>query len=240
MDYGQLKNYIFVVPIVMFIVNLAIVINHNFRILRALFCLLTLFAAALDLSFGAINHPWHMWIWISFIFVFLPNPESMSERAFKLSTVSTIVYVQAMLLLFYTMAGAGKFKAGIAALIAGTSGNFSLTGFASLLADRMLQGHGSTILGWVFVDWPYLGFLPFTAIIILQAISVFVAFIPRLHRIWGLMLILFHFGTALLMDIYFPTHVAWMAIFFVFSPFYTGYGYRLREPAGSATGALRL
>ena len=45
------------------------------------------------------------------------------------------------------------------------------------------------------------------------------AFIPRLHRALGLVLIGFHLGTGLLMDIYFTAHVLWLALFFVYSPF---------------------
>jgi hypothetical protein len=56
-------------------------------------------------------------------------------------------------------------------------------------------------------------------LIFVQTFSLPVAFFPRLHRIWGLTLIGFHFGTGILMDIYFPTHILWLAVFLVCSPF---------------------
>ena len=124
-----------------------------------------------------------------------------------------------MFLLSYSMAGSLKLVAGIKSLVAGEMGNFSLLGFSSLLADRMVQGRGSTILGEFFVDNPYFGFPIFVALIFLQAFSFPVAFFPRLHRVCGLTLIGFHLGTGLLMDIFFTTHILWAALFLVCSPF---------------------
>ena len=222
LEVGNLKQYMVAIPIVLFLVNCALMVDHGSRALRILFSALCLFAAAIDNSYGAINHGWHEWFWISFLLIFLPSRKAMDTRSYQLATVSNLVYVQTMLMLFYTMAGSAKLIAGLEALATGQGGNFAPLGFASLIAERMLHGHGETILGWIFLDWPYLGFPLFSLLILIQSASIIVAFIPRLHRIWGLLLIMFHFGTALLMDIYFPSHVLWLAIFLVLSPFHIG------------------
>ena len=109
--------------------------------------------------------------------------------------------------------------AGINSLIIGESGNFSLTGFSSLLADRMVAGSGTTVLGDFFIDNPLIAFPLFPVLILMQTFSFPITLWVNLHRIWGLILIGFHLGTGLLMDIYFETHVFWLALFLVCSPF---------------------
>ncbi|MDH3242575.1 MAG: hypothetical protein OEO83_18120 [Alphaproteobacteria bacterium] len=220
LEIGNLKQLLVAVPIALFVINCATVFRPESRTFRALFALFALFAAAADNSFGAINHGWHIWFWISLILVFLPDRFAAADRGRRLTTLSIMVYVQASILLTYSMAGSQKLMAGIKSLIAGEAGNFSVTGFASLLADRMTQGRGTTVLGGFLVDHPGLGFPLFVFVILVQTLSFPVAFFPRLHQAWGLLLIGFHLGTGLLMDIYFPTHVLWLALFLVCSPFF--------------------
>lgn len=221
---GNLRHYAVAIPILLFLVNCAAVLKYQPRTLRILFAVLCLFVSAIDNSFGGINHGWHIWFWISFIFIFLPGDRQGKDRGYKLATLSVIVYVQAAILLFYTMAGSQKLVAGVKSLIAGEMGNFSLLGFSSLLADRMVQGRGTSILGGFFVDNPYLGFPVFIALILIQTFSLPVVFIPRLQRTWGTVLIGFHLGTGLLMDIYFASHILWLALFLVCSPFRVDHG----------------
>ena len=42
---------------------------------------------------------------------------------------------------------------------------------------------------------------------------------PELHRFWGSVLVLFHFGTFLFMSISFPAHVLINSMLLIFSPF---------------------
>ncbi len=231
LNIGGLRHYMVALPITLFALNCAVVAWPGRRITRALFALFCLFSAAIDNSFGAINHGWHIWIWISVMMIFLPSGQvgardvardgarDVGERARKLTTLSVMVYIQGMLLLFYSMAGTLKLIAGIKALAAGEMGNFSSLGFASLLADRMVQGRGVTIAGDFFIAHPMIAYPLFLGLIAVQTLAFPAAFFPPLHRALGLVLIGFHLGTGLLMDIYFPAHVAWLALFLVCSPF---------------------
>lgn len=229
LEIGNLKQLWMILPIGLFVISCAVVLKTESRTLRAAFALFLLFTTAAGNSFGAINHGWHIWFWISFILVFLPNRFTEPDRSRMLTTLSIIVYVQASILLTYSMAGSLKLIAGIKSLIAGEVGNFSVVGFASLLADRMTQGRGTTVLGGFFVDHPGLGFPLFVVLILIQTLSFPVAFFPRLHQAWGLILICFHLGTGLLMDIYFGTHILWLALFLVCSPFCVSRGQLERD-----------
>lgn len=219
LNIGGLAGYSVAVPIILFVLNCLVALKPEIRTLRILFALFCLFSAAIDNSYGAMSHGWHIWLWLAVILVFLPGRGRSDDRARRLTTLSVMVYAQAAILLTYSMAGSLKLIAGFKALIAGESGNFSVTGFATLLADRMVRGSGESILGGVVVEYPELGYVIFLFVILAQTISILIAVHPRLHRAWGLLLIFFHLGTALLMDIYFPTHVLWLALFLVFSPF---------------------
>lgn len=220
LEIGDIKQQMVLIPIALFLVNCMLVIWQGSRLLRALFSLLLLFVAAIGNSYGGIGHGWHLMIWISLLLVFLPTTSEDVTRAQKVMTLSVIVYVQTTILLSYSMAGTGKLLYGFQSLFQGhAGGNFSPDGFASLLADRMIIGLGQDIFGDFMVGQPQLGRALFIFTILCQTASLAVAFLPRLHRLWGLILISFHLGTALLMGIYFGTHVLWLAIFLVCSPF---------------------
>jgi hypothetical protein len=49
--------------------------------------------------------------------------------------------------------------------------------------------------------------------------SLIVVFRPSLHRLWGFMLLTFHFGVFLLMDISFELQPLVLSVLFLFSPF---------------------
>ncbi len=219
LDIGNLARYMVAVPIILFVLNRAVVLRPGLRLTRALFAVFCLFSSAIDISFGAINHSWQLWIWISVMMIFLPGHRGAQDSAHKLTVLSVMVYIQGMVLLFYSMAGSLKLMAGIKSLAAGEMGNFSALGFSSLLAGRMVQGSGVTVLGDYFITHPMFAYPFFLGLIVVQTLAFPAAFLPRLHRSLGLVLIGFHLGTGLLMDIYFPAHVLWLALFLVCSPF---------------------
>jgi hypothetical protein len=53
----------------------------------------------------------------------------------------------------------------------------------------------------------------------LETFSVIAAFRPRLHRLWGLGLIAFHFGTQLVMGFTFAPNIVLVGLLLVCSPF---------------------
>ena len=62
--------------------------------------------------------------------------------------------------------------------------------------------------------WPF-----YLGLYFVEVVSIAVFFRPALHRVWGVLLIAFHFGTLLFLDIEFPLHILINALFFVLSPF---------------------
>jgi hypothetical protein len=194
---------------------------ESYRPARALFAVLFLCAAAVPNSFGAINHGYHAWLWIGVVLVALPDIRGLAEpkRVQKMAYLATISMVQFLLLSFYSLSGLWKFIFGVIALIAGDEGNFSPRGLALQLAHRMSQTGTSPLLADFVIDIYWLSWPMFLGLIYVQLVAMFIAFRPRLHMVWGYALIGFHTGTWLLMEIAFPTHILFLLLFFVMSPF---------------------
>lgn len=185
-------------------------------IFRLIFAVSFLLCASIPASLGAINHGDHEWFWVAFVFIFLPTAQN---RIGKLSYCLTFATAQALILTFYTLAGFWKTLSGVKALIAGVPGNFSPNALAWTLADRMAQTGTQPLLGPFFVDNPWLAWPMFLALVYVQLVSIFIAFRPSLHLAWGFILIAFHTGTFLLMEIPFPTHIVILMLLLVASPF---------------------
>jgi hypothetical protein len=190
------------------------------RAFRALFSLVFLCIAAITCSEGGTNHLYHAWFWISVGLIFLPGePAGEIPRIVKMSYLTTIAACQALLMSFYSLAGIWKTLTGLEALISGRVGNFSPEGLSETLADRILQTGTSPLLGHIVIDHVWLAWPMFLVLIYVQLFAIFAAFRPQLHLVWGYLLIAFHLGTWLLMEIVFPQHILFLALFFVLSPF---------------------
>ena len=186
---------------------------------RGLFCVVFLLTATVPNSLGGINHPYHAWFWVSLVLLFLPdgNPEKFS-RAAKLSYCTVILAAQALFLLFYSMSGAWKILFGLIDLGNGQPGNLSPGALSWTLANRILQTGTDPILADLVIDNLWLAWPMFIAVMYFQIVSVIVAFRPRLHVLWGYLLISFHLGTWLLMEIIFVQHILLLIILLVLSP----------------------
>ncbi|MEX0923393.1 MAG: hypothetical protein WD489_03665 [Rhodovibrionaceae bacterium] len=192
----------------------------NKRSFRLFFILLFLPACTIPNSLGGINHPYHAWFWIGVCFVFLPDVKRGEiSRHIEMSYLLVISTCQALLLFFYSLAGFWKLVYGLQGLFAGYEGNFSPRGLALTLADRMLQTGTDPLLANFFIVNYWLSWPMFIGVIYIQFVAVLVAFRPRLHALWGYLLIFFHLGTYLLMEIGFSQHVLFLALLFVMSPF---------------------
>ncbi len=180
-------------------------------------------------SFGAINHGSHYWLWVGLCFALLPSggldaiSRTLSSRHRYL-----VVYWSALALigLFYSLSGFWKIAAGIEAALAGEINSFSPAALATIVADKMQQTGESTMLGPFLVRHSWVGWPAHLWVIYIELFAIVAVFRPSLHRVWGLMLILFHIGTFLLMDIAFAKHVLLLTILFVWSPFAPPFDWR--------------
>jgi hypothetical protein len=191
-----------------------------YRVFRILFAFFFLCVVGIENSQGAMDHSYHAWLWLGISFMFLPSLGSAAPgRAGKMAYLSVIAGTQALILLFYTFAGFWKFYWGAGPLFHGVEGNFAPRGLALQLAGRILETGTKPLLGDFVITNYWLSYPMFLVLIFMQLTAVFVVLRPRLHIIWGYALIVFHIGTWLLMEIYFPVHVLLLGLLFVMSPF---------------------
>lgn len=177
---------------------------------------------AFNASFGGPNHQWDHWLWISLILILLPSldsdPSLKTRRTFSLIFWSA----QAFLMLTYSMAGVGKLVYGVLQLAQGQANIFAPDAAALFAATQLNLMHESVPLANILIEHPWIGWLPFLAILELQTFAVVAALRPQLHRFWGACLILFHLFTFLTMRAVFTAPSALLLLFLVASPFAPG------------------
>ena len=190
------------------------------RILRALFTVGMLQYLSVKFGFGKVNHDYHAWLWVSAILVFLPSGSRMREPSApdRHPTLAVLWSAQIVVLFFYTLTGLWKVYYGLQAFTNDRISSFQIDGFSLIVAERLLSTDQATLLGEFLVRNPILGWLLFNGTMYLECASLLAAFRPRLHRLWGGGLILFHLGTQLAMGFTFVPNIALIGLLFMASP----------------------
>lgn len=220
-EYTGIDFGIKVVSLLYFAACLLVVIFPGWRISRIVAFLGLLEFRAVANSFGKINHSGHLAILLSFILIFLPYKWLSKNVSKYVRTATLLVFsgCQALIMMTYTMAGVGKLVGALFQSIRGEIHALDPQGLPLILAERILKNGGENFLNSFLINNYYVTWLLMLGTVYLQFFSLWAAFRPRLHQIWGLGLILFHISTSLTMDINFPENILWLAIFFLGSPF---------------------
>ncbi|MEI6863786.1 MAG: hypothetical protein WCK46_00225 [Candidatus Adlerbacteria bacterium] len=157
----------------------------------------------------------------SFLFIFLPYGYEKTDAPVVVRMKFLLVFfaVQVENLLTYTMGGLGKLYGAAAQIVAGQSNFFGLHSAALQIADRQLLTGVHTALGPWAVEHYLLIYPWYLFTLYLLLFSFFVAFRPKLHRTWGLLLILFHVGNYLVINIGFVSHIFLWSLLLLASPF---------------------
>ncbi|MCX6819766.1 MAG: hypothetical protein NT019_00530 [Candidatus Adlerbacteria bacterium] len=157
----------------------------------------------------------------SLLFIFLPLGYEKMDAPVVVRMKFLLVFfaVQVENLLTYTMGGIGKLYGAAVQIAAGQSNFFSLHAPALQIADRQLLTGVHTALGSWAVEHYLLIYPWYLFTLYLLLFSFFVAFRPKLHRTWGLLLILFHVGNYLVINIGFVSHIFLWSLLLLASPF---------------------
>lgn len=188
---------------------------------RALLFMGLLQRAALDNSFGKVDHGFHAWIYVSFVLIFLPDG-TLSQLRHSISLRQRYLLVwaggQGMLLMIYSLAGWWKVYFGIQQVLKGQVGVFSLRGFSYMTADRLLQTNSDSVLGPLIIEMPHLGWLLLVAGIYVELVALVVLFRPSLLRLWGVALAGLHLGSLLVLTVGFESNIILGIVLLVASP----------------------
>ena len=194
----------------MFAALLGVLCTYS-RLVRLLVFVTILQATAYRFSFGAINHSNHFWLWTAFCFTFLPSGsvEKIGASGQGRQQYLTVFFAaQGLIATFYTLSGLIKAAWGLQGLATGGGGSFSPFALANMTAHRLLMlPDGESIFGPILVNNPWVGWPIHLLVIYVEVVAILIIFRPELHRVWGVMLVLFHVGTFLLLGIPFSRHM---------------------------------
>lgn len=189
---------------------------------RVLVSVALLMVAAESNSYGSMSHGYHEMFWVSVCFLFLPNarPADLApHRAGRMQFLLAFSAAPALILMFYTLSGLFKVWYATLALLFGNFGGFHPYAMANTLAWRSVLVESDPMWAPLVLNAPLLGWPLYLGLYFVELVAFVVFFRPALHRVWGVLLIGFHFGTLLFMDIYFQYHVLLNGLLFVMSPF---------------------
>ena len=195
----------------------------RFLVVRILVAIALLQWAAFPNSFGAIHHGNHEFFWLSVCFLFLPGGSKSALRDNRLGRMRFLYafsVAPALILLFYTLSGIYKVQDAAMALVHGYFGGFATDAMAQTLARRAIETGSDPMWAEVIINRPILGWPMYLGLYYVELVAIYILFRPSLHRIWGALLIAFHFGTLTFMDIVFPYHVLINGLLFIMSPFH--------------------
>ena len=188
------------------------------RIIRISVFLSFFFYLSLISSFGKIDHYLHLTLIASFLFIFIPNAKS--EDPENVTRAKVFFGMQTLILLAYFVSGFFKIYGIIDQEILGVKSALSPDSLAQTISKTSLAANTDYFLQSYILNKPsYL----YSALLILGYIieffSIYVIFKPRLHRIWGLILVLLHVGILLTVGPDFTNQIFIVGIFLMFSPF---------------------
>ncbi|TRX48919.1 DUF393 domain-containing protein [Fulvivirga sp. M361] len=192
---------------------------QRYRLVRVLVFLSHLFYLSLISSFGKIDHFMHMMVLSSFMLIFLPN---LKQGALENPTPFLRVFFgnQLLILLSYSSSGLFKLYGILDQELRGLNSALSPTAFGQNIAKTSFASNqefffSSFILenpGFVFSVLLVLGYL-------IEFLSAYIAFKPKVHRTWGLSLILLHSGILMTVGPDFTHQILVVGLFIFFSPF---------------------
>ena len=193
----------------------------TWRAARVVYFLAFVQYVSLISGFGGISHQNHTWLWVSGLLIALPNrgwgkTTRYEDRHYFLSVIWVC---QIVTLFFYMLTGFWKVVFGLHGVFAERASTFGLDGFSVMVAQRDNLFNDEPVLGHFFVSNPVVGWVLFVGTIYIELAALNVAFRPRLHRAWGILLIAFHIGTELAMGFTFPPNVLVAVALFLCSPF---------------------
>jgi hypothetical protein len=176
---------------------------------------------ALASSFGIVSHPWYGWMFTSLIFVLLPDSIWRNEPAHETRRTFLLViwWAQAYIMLTYTLSGIWKLLVGLQQTAAGEVSGFAPMGLAYQIADWLPKIQGEAIFGPFIITHPYIGWAMYLVVQYMQIFAIYTMIRPSLQKLWCIELVLFHFGTFLLMGITFSPFIPLLLALFFFSPF---------------------
>lgn len=187
------------------------------RIHRIIAALGILISHSFSWSYGIMDSTIVTQVWIAFILIFVSDRKV--KRTERHQTILVVWGATGIFLFSYFMAGLWKtIFAGIIQPLNGTHGLYTLDAMARVVSAYLIRVQESTTLGSKVIEMGWISFPLYLCVLAIELASIVVLFRPNLFRIYGIVLVLFHFISAAALKISFVPHVGLILIFLIFSP----------------------
>jgi hypothetical protein len=194
---------------------------YHHRFARILSFISIILYQSILLSFGGTVHQTYPFLYITFLFLFLPD---FSKTSFKHTenrkkTILLFLGAQAFFLLFYSMSGIEKIIEAVFQTLNGEVSILHPTGMSMLLSDWSIFTLKEPIFIHYILNFPLLGWLGMIGVVYLETFALSILFKPELQKIWGVGLILFHVSTIYAMNVAFFPFLLLINALLLSSPF---------------------
>lgn len=169
-------------------------------------------------SFGKIDHYLHLPLICSFILIFVPSSKSNNSIDYNLPKI--FFGIQTIILLTYFSSGIFKIYGILDQELLGLKSALYPDSLAQNLSKTSFASNSECFLQSLILHSPsYFYSIVLVVGFLIEFLSIYVIFRPKVHRIWGLLLILLHAGILLSVGPDFTYQVLVIGIFILFSPF---------------------
>lgn len=175
---------------------------------------------AFESSFISFVPHWYFWVYTSFVFIFLPNIWREKINFEKIKNFLAVFWSAQVFILFsYTLSGFGKLFTGLLQFLNGEGSIFMVESASYQISNWLLRNETTSLWGEFLIQHSFLSYIILLLSIYLQTFSIWIAFRPRLHKLWAIGLIIFHVGTFFVFNIIWLPAMIILPLLFFDSPF---------------------
>jgi len=157
-----------------------------------------------------------------FCFALIPKTDA---KNYQEKTILLFASAQFFLLTAYSLTGFWKLFWGVIEFFTKEVSLFSPLSFRNVVVVQF-QHAEPTVLGTFFLEHYFIGWLLYLLIVYVEFFAVFIFFKPNLHRLWGVLLLMLHFGTYVLLNVNMFTAPFYIGILLLMSPFATSTNFK--------------
>jgi hypothetical protein len=169
-------------------------------------------------SFGKIDHYMHLMVIVTFMLIFLPDRNS--DGALNQKVLKIVLGIQSFILLIYFISGSFKLLGIVTQTVLGQTSALSPDALAQNVAKGLFTTNAPTFFSSLILEHPsWMATVVLLTGYMIEACSIFIISRPNLHRVWGMVLLVFHSTILMTVGPDFTIHMVVVGLFLVFSPF---------------------
>lgn len=189
---------------------------HSSWLRKILFFIFLIFEIQFN-DVGAATHLYEFWLWSSLALALMPKLNTSAKSSEHLTLgIKTCISI---ILLLYFLSGFWKTYGAFEQILAGEPHLFTSEGLLFHMYSEIIRAGAKPLLLNFLSTHSFLNPILSVSVVVLQLSCVIGIFKTHWHRYLGFGLLLFHAGTALILDITYPTNFLLVTWGLILSPF---------------------